>query len=210
MRKLLLILGLTGAAINAQAYSSGFYAGLGVGGSNQIMNFQPSAYGQNTNGSSLTNSTWTFDGRIDGGYKIDNFNSFELGWMYTTQAAYSLPDGSNNMNVNASTVDLSYIFTAPTKIPGFSVFGRLGVGYDFINATGGGCNCGIANAMSPGGSNFADVLGAGVKWDVTKLITTKIEWISNGLLFPVGLSNNGNNVANWNSQTFNIGLDFNF
>ena len=210
MRKIILMLGFLGFAVNASAYSSGFYAGVGVGGSNQIVDFQPSAFNQNTNGSTLSDSTWTFDGRIDGGYKIDSFNSFELGWMYTSQASYGLPDGSNNINLNASTVDLSYIFTAPTKIPHFSVFGRLGVAYDFINATGGGCNCGVNNAMSPAGENFADILGAGVKWDISRLITTKIEWIGNGILFPVGLSNGGNNVANWTSQTFNIGVDFNF
>lgn len=208
MWKLSLIL-CSSCVVAANATTSGFYAGLGIGASNQILDFVPGAYGFNTNGSSLTNSTWTFDGRLDGGYKLDKFNSFELGWMYTSQAVYGLPDNSNNMNINASTIDLSYMFTVPTKIPGFSAFGRLGVAYDFINAAGGGCNCG-ANVMTPGGANFADILGAGIKWDLSNHITTKLEWISNGLLFPVGISSTGNNVANWSSQTFNIGLDYNF
>lgn len=208
MRKLLLII-CSVFTVSVYASSSGFYAGVEAGGSNQILNFVPGAYGFNTNGSSLTNSTWTFDGRLDGGYKLDRYNSFELGWMYTSQAGYSLPDNTNNIGLNASTIDLSYMFTFPTKVPGFSVFGRVGVAYDFINANGGGCNCGVVT-MNPGGSNFADILGAGIKWDVSNRVTTKLEWISNGLLFPVGISSSGNNVANWNSQTFNIGVDFNF
>lgn len=208
MRKLLFV-GLISSAFVANAEQSGFYIGGAVGGSNQINNFTPSAFNVNTGGSSLNNSSWTFDGRIDGGYNLDKYNGFELGYMYTTGASFGLPDSSGTLNVNASTIDLSYILTVPVKIPGFSVFGRVGVGYDAVNSSGSSSNP-LYPQFNPSGSSFADVLGAGVKWDVSRHFTAKVEWISNALLFPIGINSGGTNVANWNSQTFNVGIDYKF
>ena len=111
--------------------------------------------------------------------------------------------------MNATTVDASYILSLPTVIERLSVFGRIGVAYDWINSSTGSCGCGGSTVGILTGSSFADVVGAGIKYRMSPKLSWRIEWIANGLLFPVGLSA-GSQFGLWTNQTFQTGFNYSF
>jgi opacity protein-like surface antigen len=192
--------------------SSGPYIGIEAGAANQIVTFTPAAFDFSTSGNSLYNSLLGLVGRLNLGYNMDQYSGFELGANYNFGANFNYPNNSGSMNITATTFDASYIFSIPTVIRKLSVFGRVGFAYDSINSSGSTeCNCGNPSALlNPGGSGFADILGAGIKYNISPSTSFRVEWISNGLIFPVGVSSGSQNVANWSEQTFQLGLNYHF
>lgn len=146
--------------------NSGSYIGLELGAANQSLDFQQSAFNLNSNGSNLINNQWSGIGRIFGGYNFNKYNGVEAGFSYGTGSTYNYPDGTGSMTSNTSIIDIAYIPMLPISNSNWSVFGRLGVEYAWINSSGGeGCNCsGIINPINPSGSNFADEIGAGMRY----------------------------------------------
>lgn len=188
--------------------SNGFYVGLEAGMSNQEVNYSSSYFNINTNGSVLSSSGQAVIGRLNLGYAASKYNSFELGINSNFMASQSYPANSNGVSMSTSNLDASYLLSLPLAIDRFAVFGRLGISYDWINS-GGLCGCGNGNSLS--GNNFADILGAGVKYNVSPSLSWRLEWISNALLFPVGLtSNTGQNIGSWNAQQFQMGVNYYF
>ena len=194
--------------------SSGPYVGIELGTDNQIINFQSSAFGLNTSNSQLYNPSWGFMGRLNFGYNFDKYNGIELSPNYLFSTNYNYPNNNGSMSIDATTLDLSYLAYLPITQSKLSVFGRIGFAYNWINNSGSnttGCNCGnSAQFSSPTGSNFADVIGAGLKYNLGTNSSVRIEWIANGLFFPIGLTSNSTNVANWTAQTFLAGLNYHF
>lgn len=214
MKKLsLLLISLSPAFVFAGSVNNGgWYVGLNAGGANQIVSYNPSAFNLNTNGSELYNPSWGFVGRVDGGYNFNKWSGLELGAAYYSGSGSSYPTGSGTFNPSTSSLDFSYIAYLPISQTDFSVFGRIGIAYDWINndGTSSGCNCSGVAALDPSGSNFADVLGAGIRYKMSMHSSLKLEWLANGLIFPVGINSGSTSVANWSAQTFQIGAAYHF
>ena len=192
--------------------SNGIYTGIELGAANQIINYQASAFGENTNGVQLINSNVTFMGRFNLGYNADKNNGFELGTNYFFNSNSSTPNGNDNLSTNTTALDLSYIGYLPISQSKLSVFGRVGIAYDWINSsTSNSCNCNNnQSSFQPSGSNFADVLGAGLKYNLSSHASIRLEWIANGLLVPVSINNGSQNIASWTAQTFVTGINYHF
>ncbi len=190
--------------------STGPYIGIELGTDNQIITYQPSAYGINTNGSQLYNANYGFMGRLNFGYAFDRYNSIEIGPSYYFSQNYNFPAGNGTMGVSATSLDFSYLPSLPISQSKLSVFGRLGFAYDWINSDVSSCNCNNFNNQVLSGSNFADVIGAGLKYNFSVHSSMRVEWIANGLFFPVGIGNGGVNAANWSTQQFLAGINYHF
>lgn len=202
----MLSLGVTPLSVLASV-SNGPYIGLEVGGANQLIKFVPSNFSINTNGSNLDNYALGFLMRLNLGYNIDKYNGFELGTTYDFTTGHSYPNGMGNLNTNAWTLDGSYILYLPTIVEKLSVFGRLGVAYDWINNNS-DCNC--AGNPTVSGNGVADILGAGIKYNLSPQASFRVEWIANGLLFPVGIASTTTNVGSWTNQSFQLGINYHF
>lgn len=210
MKKLIVFLFLAGGVSAAQAtVTSGAYLGLEVGGANQNINYNTSSFDINTNGTSLTNNNWTGIGRLFGGYNFSRYNALEAGLSQSLSNSFSTP--SNNTFSSTSTVfDISYLPMLPVSNSNFNVYGRLGVGYAWLPGGQVGCNCNGGTQWNASGSNFTDVLGAGVRYKFANHWTMKIEWIADGLLFPVDINIGSTSVGSWSQQTFQTGVAFHF
>ncbi len=212
MKKSILILSLL---ISSQCYatvSDGPYLGINIGGANQNISFLPNSFNLNTNGSNLSNYSWSFLTRLNVGYNIDKWNGFELAPSYIFSSNYQYPNNNSSVSFSATTLDLSYIGYLPISDTKLSVFGRIGIAYDWVNnGSNSGCSySSTTQGLNPAGSNFADILGAGIKYNLGPNSSFRIEWISNGLIFPVGINSGSTNVANWNVQTFQLGMNYHF
>ena len=142
-------------------------------------------------------------GRFNLGYNADKYNGFELGFNYNALPGYAYPNNAGSLTGSVSTLDASYILYLPTIVQKLSVFGRVGVGYDWINGNS-------SNGLSPSGANFADVLGAGIKYNISRKMSFRLEWMGNGLLIPVSVNSGSTNVANFSEQVFMLGLNYHF
>lgn len=212
-RKFLMCTALVTAIFNANATAnSGTYIGVAAGVANQPLSFNQSAFGINGNGSNTVNTQLGMAGRLFGGYNFNKYNGVEAGVSYNTGTTYNYPDGSGGMTSNAAGVDISYIPMLPISNSNWSVFGRVGVEYGWINSSGGSdCNCSTSiSPLNPSGSSFTDELGAGMRYKISNRFTYKIEWISNGLLFPIGINSGNTDVGSWSQQTFQTGVSYHF
>ena len=201
MKKLLNLILLL-PAISFATVSNGPYVGLEVGAANQIVTFNGGT--QFNNGSNAYNPSIGFLGRLNLGYNTNKYNGFEIGGTYNFNTEFNYPSGGS-MTLNAKTLDASYLFSLPTYVDSLLVFGRVGVAYDWISGSNNG---GISG--NPGADSVADVLGAGIKYNVTSKTSLRFEWLANGLLFPVVINNGSTNTASWTNQTFMVGLNLHF
>ncbi len=183
--------------------SNGPYVGVNIGAANQAINYQASAFNLNTNGSQLYNPEWSFMSRLNLGYNSSKNNGFELGTSYFFSSDSNYPDGSGTMSTNTTSADISYLGYLPISQTKLSVFGRIGVAYDWVSTSS-------TSSLSPSGENFADILGAGLKYNINGKTTFRIEWLENGLFFPVGINSGSLNVASWSAQTFETGINYHF
>ncbi len=184
--------------------SNGPYTGIEVGLSDQKMNFNSGTFNStNTMNTTLDSTNWTFIGRLNLGYNVDKYTGFELGYSYNSLAGYAYPNNSGSLNGTVSTLDASYLLYLPTTIQKLSVFGRVGLAYDWINGN-------QADALNPSGSGFADLLGAGVKYNINPKTSFRFEWLENGVLNPIGVNGGSTPVANFSQQTFLLGLNYHF
>ncbi len=190
---------------NVQAsVSNGPYIGAEIGTTNQTMQFNSGTFNtSNTYNINLDNSNWALVGRLNLGYNIDKYNGFELGYNYNSLSSYTYPNNTGSLTGNVSILDASYLLYLPTTVQKLSVFGRIGVAYDWINGNS-------SNAISPSGSNFADVLGAGIKYNISPKTSLRVEWFENGVLIPVSINSGAYNIANFSEQTFMLGLNYHF
>ncbi len=204
------ILVLVSTKYSYATVSSGPYVGVELGAANEIINYQASAFNINANGAQLYSPQWTFLGRLNFGYNVSKYYGFELSpsHYFTSNSPY--PSGTGSMSTNTTALDFSYIAYLPISQTKLSVLGRVGVAYDWIgNSSSGECGCNQAN-FQPSGNNFADVLGAGLKYNLGAHTSLRLEWIANGLLFPVSINSGSQNIASWTGQTFEAGINFHF
>lgn len=134
---------------------SGFYVDAGTGVSN--VNY----FG--TNGTSGTI-------RIDGGYNLNQIIGFQAGMqnLFGTSMSNS---SLGSYSVSGMGYDLSVIPNIPLgQNAPVNIFFRVGVGYNSLSAP-------VGNT-----SSFVDVLGAGVRYDISAHLGLSGEWISRGLL----------------------------
>lgn len=167
MKKLLTILGvLATTAAYAKVPDQGFYLDAGAGVASI------SYYG---------NSGTTGLLRIDGGYNINQIIGVQLG--VNNYFSSSITNNQlGNYTVSGYGYDLSFIpnIAIGTNAP-VNVFFRLGGGYDNMNSS-------IGN-----NSGFVDVLGAGVRYDISSHLGITGQWIGRGLLVqssPINYSQN--------------------
>lgn len=193
---------------------SGPYVGASIGVDNQIVTFNPGVANISTNGSQLYNSSAGFMGRLNVGYNFNKYSGIELAPSYYFPQNYNYPAGGS-VDIGATSLDLSYLFSLPISQSKFSVFGRVGLAYDWVNSgSENNTNCGCGNQslsnLAISGSNFADLIGSGLNYNLSNNTSVRVEWIANGLLFPIGLSSNSQNVANWTTQQFLAGVNYHF
>lgn len=189
--------------------TTGAYLGIELGGANQNIDYNSSAFKTNTFGTTMFDNSWTGIGRLFGGYNFNRYNALEAGFSQSLSSTFSTPT-ANNFSSTSSIFDISYLPMLPISNSNWSVFGRLGVGYVWLPGGQVGCNCNGGQQFDASGSNFADVLGAGLRYKFANNWTYKIEWIADGLLFPVGISGNNNSLGSWDQQTFQTGVAFHF
>lgn len=197
MKKLIITLSLISSSCVYASTTSGPYVGMELGAANQIVEFNSNAI-SGTNGSSY-NSQATFMGRMNFGYNVDRNNGFELSPSYYVGQGFNYPNGQGTMNLNGTSLDLSYLPNLPLTATHWSVFGRMGVAYDWFGTQ-----------TSQSASNFADVLGAGLRYNMNASLSLRMEWIANGLLFPISINDGSQNIASFTSQQFIAGLNFHF
>lgn len=201
MKKLLAVI-CTFPAFTFATVSDGPYVGLEIGAANQIITFNGNT--PFNNGTNSYNPSIGILGRLNLGYNTNKYNGFELGGTYNFNTEFNYPNGGS-MTLNAKTIDASYLFSLPTYVDSLLVFARVGIAYDWISGSNNGGVIG-----NPEASSIADVLGAGVKYNITSKTSLRFEWLANGLLFPVEINNNSINTASWTNQTFMVGLNLHF
>lgn len=190
--------------------TQGTYVGLSVGGANQFMNFNQGSFNQNTSGNDVIGQQWSGVGRVFSGYNFGRYAALEGGFAYTTSADFNYPNGLGDFNMNASTLDVSFLPMLPVSNSPITVFGRLGVTYNWLTTNSDNCNCDGKSLSAPYSANFADELGAGVRYKINANFSTRLEWLANGLIFPVGLNSGNTQVGKWSEQTFQIGGAYHF
>lgn len=200
LKKLILII-FPGCAF--ATVSNGPYVGIEAGVSNQIMIFNGNT-SENTTSNNSYNTSLGGIVRLNLGYTLNRYSSFELGGNYTFSNSFVSPIGST-FSLNNTSTDFSYLLNLPTTFNGVSVFGRIGAAYDWINSNS--CNC---NGGGVSGSNLTDALGAGVRYNLTSNTSFRVEWLENGLIFPIGISSGSQNVASWTNQMFLAGINLSF
>lgn len=209
MKKLLTGLLACYAGIAAAGVTSGSYLGLEVGGANQNIDYNPSSYKVDTSGTTLFDSSWTGIGRIFGGYNFSRYNAVEAGLSQTLSNTFQTPS-DNTFSSTATVLDISYLPMLPIANSNFNVFARIGVGYSWLPGGSVGCNCDGGTQFNASGANFMDVLGAGVRYKFANNWTVKVEWIADGLLFPVAINGDNEKLGSWDQQTFQTGVAFHF
>ena len=218
MKKInILILGSLGIIVH-NVYASvndGIYIGINGGATNNIVTLNASTYSAVQTGvSQLYNASVGYNIGLDAGYNFDANNGLELGYNYFSPTSVSIPSSTTNLTTSATALSLSYKLYLPTFVDSWSVFGRLGVAYDSVSqgAFNSSCSCNCTNNLQQNaqGASFADILGAGLKYKMSTNASLELEWVANGLIFPVGLNQGTSNIASWYSQNFNIGFNYHF
>ena len=198
--KLKLVIGLTSVVPLAMAGVG--YVGLELGVDNQTLSGSNSTYIPSA-GNFTTNNV-SFIGRVQGGYIFDKYNSIEVGYNYLSGLNYQLPNDSS-ITGSTNVVDLSYILSIPTMIDNFAVYARVGAAYDWISAS---TNDNLLG--TPSGSGVVDVLGAGIKYKIAENWAWRLEWIGNGILFPMSVTQGNNTVGTQSTQLFLTGINYLF
>lgn len=196
MKKLIVALSLISSSYVYASTTSGPYVGIELGAANQIVEFNPNAL-SGVNGS--YNSQATFMGRLNFGYNVDRNNGFEISPSYYVDQGFNYPNGQGTMNLNGTSLDISYLPNLPLTATHWSVFGRVGAAYDWLGTQ-----------TSQSAASFADVLGAGIRYNMNASLSLRMEWIANGLLFPISINDGSQNIASFTSQQFIAGLNFHF
>ncbi len=199
IKSLILLLGILLINNCFASATQGSYLGLGAGIANQLVKFDSD--GLNTGGASLYLTKQTFEGRLNFGYNFDRYNGIELAPTYYFAQRFNLPTNAGDVNLSGTTLDLSYLPNLPLTANRWSIFGRVGLAYDWM---------GMSGATTASGNSFADVLGAGIRYNIGSSNSVRMEWIANGLLFPLQMSSDGTNLATFTSQDFLISLNFHF
>lgn len=176
MKKLLLAGVLLPTLAMAKVPDSGFYADLGSGVSS--INY-------------LTTSASSWMARLDGGYNVNKYVGFQVGIndFFSTQMTNST---YGSYNLSGYGYDLSIIpnipfgFNAP-----INVFARIGLGYDAMSASAGSQN------------STVDVLGIGLRYDVSAHLAVSAQWIGRGIIVQPSPSS-----YSQNNFLANIGLYF--
>ena len=174
MKIRLLFLSLVSTYAFAKVPSTGFYLDVGAGASS--IN-----YFSNTTSALI---------RFDGGFNLNKIVGFQLGIQNYFGA--NVNNNNGTFNVNGWGTDFSVIPNIPigTNAP-VNIFFRLGAGYDSFSSN-------FANR-----SAFIDVLGSGVRYDVSSHLSLTAQWMGRGLLTTPTSANYSSN-----SFLFNIGFYF--
>ncbi len=185
--------------------SHGPYVGIELGGSKQTFNFNSSIFSLDTNGGNLTNSELGAVARFNLGYSLDKYNSFELGASYNFAFNYTYPNNQGSTLNNLWSQDITYILTLPTIVDKLAILGRVGLAYDWTHANS--CCCQIGDASV---NTFSDVFGAGISYKLSSKSIIRVEWVSNGLFFPIGVNSGDTNIGSLTSNNFELGLNYYF
>jgi len=207
MRKIILGMLVIPAFANATV-SDGGYVGIEAGVANQIINFTPLAFNMKTNNATLYNTALGLTTRMNLGYNADEYNGFELGASYTLPSNTEIPTGISNINSPIWSFDGSYLLYLPTTIRKLSVVGRIGMAYNWMPATNGVSTLTTNNSIS--GSNFSDVFGAGIKYNISRSMSFRLEWIGNGIIMPMTIKMGNQDIGTWSNQTFQMGFNYHF
>ena len=173
-RTCLLILGVIPFIANAKVAANGFYFDAGAGGSS--INYY-------SGGSTAV-------GRIDAGYDFNRNVGIQIGFNDYFGATTSNSSGSVGVSGYGYDVSIlpSYSFG---KNNAFSMFGRLGFGSDDLTSS-------FTNQTS-----FIDVIGGGLRYDLSAHLSTSIQWIGRG-----DLTNSGDASYSQNSVIASVGFYF--
>jgi opacity protein-like surface antigen len=182
--------------------NNGIYLGGEIGVNNQIIDFNNSAFNVNGGNASLSGGNSGFMGRVNLGYQFNSYSALEFGENYAWNSDYQFPNDWGVSKIRNNFIDLSYLLSLPITQSYFSAFGRVGATYNWVGSSG-------SNLSVTGGAVSSEV-GAGLKYNATKYVNLRLEWIANGLWQPVGVSANGQQVGKLSSQNFLFGSNYYF
>lgn len=197
LRYMLLLPGIAVAST-----TSGPYLGISLGIANEINQLDPSTFNNNAGVSTLYQPHVAFDGRLNFGYNFSRYNGIELAPSYLFSQQIELPNNAGSANLQGTSLDLSYLPNLPLTANRWSIFGRIGASYNWLNLNN--------DNLTASATTFADILGAGVRYNVTPSNSFRLEWIANGLLFPIGINNGSSNVDLLTTQNFLATINFHF
>lgn len=188
-------------ALSAITFADVQYVGLEVGLSNQILSGDASTFNMNYN--NFYANSYNISGRLQVGNIFNQYNSIEVAYNYYSNLNYQMPD-KNTLQGTTNSFDGSYILSLPTFVTGLAVFGRVGVGYNWEAITTNPFNTGVqANGVT-------DVLGAGIKYKFSDNWAWRLEWIADGLIFPISVTTNGQTVGTASIQSAFTGINYYF
>ena len=196
---------LSCSIISTQAFAwvnNGVYIGGEIGTNNQITSLNNSAFNINGGNSSLNGGNTGFMGRLNLGYQFNSYSSLEFGENYAWNSDFQFPNDWGVARIRNNFIDFSYLLSLPITQSNFSVFGRAGVSYNWVGSN--------ETDLSVNGSAFSTEVGAGMKYNITKYVNLRLEWIANGLWQPVGITANGQQVGKLSSQNFLFGSNYYF
>lgn len=201
MKKLIISLFTIIPAISFASTTNGPYVGIALGAANEINQLDSSYFNVNTGPTTLYEPRVAFMGRLNFGYNFSRYNGIELAPSYYFPQQVDYPKNGNG-NLQGTSLDLTYLPNLPLTTNRWSVFGRLGASYNWMNLN--------SNELTANSSTFADVLGAGIRYNMSASNSVRLEWISNGLIFPIGINNGSDNVDLLTQQNFLVSLNFHF
>lgn len=205
MKNKKLVITLSCSIISTQAFAwvnNGVYLGGEIGANDQIVHLNNSALNINGGNSSLSGGNTGFMGRLNLGYQFNSYSSLEFGENYAWNSDFQFPNDSGVARIRNNFIDFSYLLSLPITQSNFSAFGRVGVSYNWVGSN--------EADLSVSGSAFSTEIGAGMKYNITKYVNLRLEWIANGLWQPVGITANGQPVGKLSSQNFLFGSNYYF
>lgn len=198
-------------AISAQnlfaTVSNGGYMGIGVGVVNQLLQFQVNSFALNLTEARVNSAALGALGRLNLGYNANKYMGFELGLTYNFIVSHKYPNNiDKSIKTGGWSLDGSYLLYLPTVINKVSVFGRIGLAYDWItDGSSSVCKC-VHGQITENtfGNGFVDIVGMGLKYNLFPKLSMSLEWMSNGMFFPGGLfrSEGLNKIGNLSTQSF--------
>lgn len=215
LKKLILI--TMGTIVSAAYADSGLYLGVGAGYANQGIS--------TTNGYSyLDGSSSQSGGNMLGsvylGYDFNHYLGIQSDYFYMADVQYTIGNNLNNGSQGSFTasqqlIDLGITGHLPfgifaNSLSGLSIFGKLALGYSFMNFSGGtvGINGNSSSTQNiPGSSQgLVPVIGGGFEYGIDSAgIRLEYDYIGN-----TPISNNGQSLMNANNSIFLLSALYHF
>ena len=164
IKKLSMIVMISGTACSTYAAGQGGYFGLMVGqsnlnGQNQTVVVDP------TTTISVKPQGSGVGSRLFGGYNMNKYSALEAGFTYYSSMNYKTTIVTNNLKTRAGSFELLLKGMLPFWDSGFDIFAKLGGAYFYTKTSG---NVNGVSTQSQTSSVFRPAVSLGVSYDLTQ------------------------------------------